>query len=95
MMSGSFSLETQPPQKEATANEEMEMQHEDHRGHQHPMTASMLKVEREHMWFALIGAFVILFKVIHDNALWRRSFVPLLWPSCIVVLGILLVFYTE
>jgi hypothetical protein len=94
MMSGSPLLETQQPQKQATAHEEMEMHQEDH-GHQHHMTASMLKVEREHMWFALIGAFVILFKVIHDNALWRSSFVPLLWPSGIVVLGMLLVFYTE
>ena len=47
------------------------------------------------MWFALIGAFVIIFKMIHDSSVWRRSVVPVLWPICIVVLGMLLVLYTE
>jgi hypothetical protein len=95
MMSGSPSLKARQPQPQATAHEEMEMHQDDHGHRQHHMTASMLKVEREHMWFALVGAFVILFKVIQDGALWRRLFVPLLWPSCIVVLGMLLVFYRE
>jgi uncharacterized membrane protein len=94
MTSGSPSLETQQTQTPATAHADMEMHHEEH-SHRHPMTMSMLKVEREHEWFALIGAFVILFKIIHDSSVWRRAFVPVLWPSCIVVLGMLLVLYTE
>jgi hypothetical protein len=61
----------------------------------HRMTAAMVKVEREHLWFALVGVLVVLFKVTLDSTLWRRSFVPLLWPSCVAALGILLVLYTE
>lgn len=94
MTGGSRSLETQQTPMPATAHEDMEMHKEEH-GHQHHMTMSMLKVEREHMWFALIGAFVIIFKMIHDSSVWRRSVVPVLWPICIVVLGMLLVLYTE
>jgi hypothetical protein len=78
----------------AVHHSEMEFHHGDH-GAQHTMTASMLRVERQHMWFALIGIFVIFFKVIHDSAVWRHSFVPFLWPIWIFVLGMLLVFYTE
>ncbi|PYX67540.1 MAG: hypothetical protein DMG78_27505 [Acidobacteria bacterium] len=59
------------------------------------MTAAMVKVEREHLWFALVGVLVVLFKVILDSTLWRRSFVAWLWPSCVAALGILLVLYTE
>jgi hypothetical protein len=64
-------------------------------GQPHRMTPAMAKVEREHLWFALVGVFVVLFKVILDNTIWRRSFVPFLWPSCVAVLGMLLVLYTE
>jgi hypothetical protein len=91
---GSVPLETQRPQAEVAAHEGMEM-HSGSNGHQHPMTAAMLSVERQHLWFALIGVAVVLFKFIHDSALSPRSFIPFLWPSCVAVLGILLVFYTE
>jgi len=64
-------------------------------GQPHRMTAAMAKVEREHLWFALVGGFVVLFKVILDSTIWRRSFVPFLWPSCVAALGMLLVLYTE
>lgn len=94
MTGGSPSLETQQTPMPATAHEDTEMHQEEH-GHQQHMTMSMLKIEREHMWFALIGAFVIIFKMIHDSSVWRRSVVPVLWPICIVVLGMLLVLYTE
>jgi hypothetical protein len=63
--------------------------------HPHHMTASMLKVEHEHMWFALVGFGVILFKVIHDSGVWSRLYASHLWPSSIVLLGVLLVLYTE
>lgn len=94
MTGGSPSPETQQTQMPATEHEDTEMHPEEH-GHQHHMTMSMLKVQREHMWFALIGAFVIIFKTINDSSVWRRSVVPVLWPICIVVLGMLLVLYTE
>ena len=64
-------------------------------GQPHGMTAAMAKVEREHLWFALVGVFVALFKVTLDSTIWRRSFVPFLWPSCVAALGMLLVLYTE
>jgi hypothetical protein len=72
----------------------MELDNGDSRLHHH-MTAAMLKVEHQHQWFALIGIAIVLFKFLNDSAVWRRSFVPLLWPTCISVLGMLLIFYTE
>jgi hypothetical protein len=64
-------------------------------GHQHVMSPAMAKIAEQHLWFALIGFAVVLFKFIDDGALWQRRFVPFLWPSCVVLLGALLVFYTE
>jgi hypothetical protein len=76
-------------------HEHMMEMHDAAVGHQHHMTEAMLKVERQHIWFALVGIAVIVCKFIHDSALLRMSFVPLLWPSCLMVLGVLLVFYSE
>ena len=93
MSSESTTIERQGAQR-ATIGPTMEMDNGDS-GHHHQMTAAMLKVEHQHQWFALIGIAVVLFKFLNDSAVWRRSFVPLLWPTCILVLGMLLVFYTE
>jgi hypothetical protein len=43
----------------------------------------------------VVGFTLVLFKVIHDSKIWRRSVVPFLWPTGVAVLGILLVVYTE
>ena len=67
MTGGSPSLETQQTPMPATAHEDMENAQGKH-GQQHHMTMSMHKIEREHKWFALIGAFVIIFKMIHDSS---------------------------
>ena len=64
-------------------------------GHHHHMTPSMLLVEREHFWFMIVGMGVALFKFIYDGEFWRRGFIPYAWPSGMVLLGILLVFYQE
>ena len=64
-------------------------------GHHHHMTPSMLLVEREHFWFMIVGLGVALFKLISDGEFWRRRIVPYVWPSGMVLLGILLVFYRE
>jgi hypothetical protein len=64
-------------------------------GHHHQMTPSMLLVEREHFWFMIVGLGVALFKLICDAELWRRGFIPYIWPSGMVLLGILLVLYQE
>ena len=59
------------------------------------MSEGMLRVERQHLWFAVIGLGVALFKFVSDSALWRRSVALRLWPGFITLLGVLLVFYTE
>jgi hypothetical protein len=64
-------------------------------GHHHHMTPSMLLVEREHFWFMIVGLGVALFKLISDGEFWRRRFIPYAWPSCMVLLGVLLVLYRE
>ena len=63
--------------------------------HHHHMTPSMLLVEREHFWFMIVGLGVALFKLISDGKFWHRRFVPYVWPSGMVLLGILLVLYQE
>ena len=63
--------------------------------HSHEMSEGMLRVERQHLWFAVVGLGVALFKFVSDSALWRRSVALRLWPGFITLLGVLLVFYTE
>jgi len=89
-------LERPRPQLEVAAapHEDMEMHNASNR-HQDHMTVSMLRVEQQHVWFALIGAAVVLFKFINDRATSPRHCISFLWPACIVVLGMLLVFYIE
>jgi hypothetical protein len=64
-------------------------------GHHHHMTPSMLLVEREHFWFMIVGVGVAIFKLISDGELWRRGFVPYVWPGAMMLLGVLLVLYRE
>jgi len=90
MMRSSAPLEAQRIQVAATGNEGMGTH-----GHQHHMTAAMVKVEHQHLWFAIVGFAVVLFKVIYDSRISRRSIVPFLWPTSVAVLGVLLVLYTE
>jgi hypothetical protein len=63
--------------------------------HSHQMSEEMLKVERQHLWFTVVGLAVALFKFVSDGELWRRSLVLHLWPGCVTLLGVLLVLYTE
>jgi len=63
--------------------------------HHHHMTPSMLLVEREHFWFMIVGIALAVFKLISDAGIWQRRFVPYLWPSTMMLLGILLVLYRE
>lgn len=64
-------------------------------GHHHHMTPSMLMVEREHMWFMIVGLGVALFKLVSDGEFWRRRFVLYVWPGGMMLLGVLLVLYRE
>ena len=63
--------------------------------HSHEMSEGMLRVERQHLWFTVVGLGVVLFKFVSDSALWRRSVVLRLWPAFITLLGVLLVMYAE
>lgn len=66
----------------------------DHKTHM-IMTESMLRVKQEHLWFSIVGFGIILFKFVSDGRYWKKSFVPLLWPACISILGVLLILYRE
>jgi hypothetical protein len=63
--------------------------------HHHHMNASEVKVESQHLWFLVVGVGIAFLKLLSDCDFWRRSFVSLLWPSCMGVLGLLLIVYTE
>lgn len=63
--------------------------------HHHHMSPSMLLVEREHFWFMVVGLGIALFKLISDADIWKRPFVPYIWPSGMLLLGVLLLFYRE
>jgi hypothetical protein len=63
--------------------------------HYHHMTASEMKVESEHFWFFVAGLGIASLKLLSDGGFWRRWFVPVLWPSLMGVLGVLLIVYTE
>jgi hypothetical protein len=47
------------------------------------------------MWFMMIGLAIALFKFLSDSELFRSRIVQYIWPSCMVLLGFLLVFYRE
>jgi hypothetical protein len=63
--------------------------------HQHHMTASMIRVERQHLWFMIVGIAIGLFKFISDSEFFRSRIVHGIWPSCMVLLGLMLVIYRE
>jgi hypothetical protein len=63
--------------------------------HHHVMTESMLRVEREHMWFLIAGLAIGLFKFLSDGEFFRNRIVPCMWPICTVLLGFMLVYYRE
>jgi hypothetical protein len=66
-----------------------------HAPHQHLMTASMIRVERQHLWFVIVGLAIGLFKFISDSEFFRSRVVQCIWPSCMVLLGLMLVVYRE
>jgi hypothetical protein len=68
---------------------------DEHNLHHH-MSPAMLKVEHEHFWFAVVGIAIALFKWVSDLARKRHAlFATYVWQSLVVVLGVLLVCYTE
>ena len=63
--------------------------------HHYLMSASMLRVEHQHMWFMIIGLAIGVFKFLSDSELFHSRIFPYMWPSCMVLLGVMLVFYRE
>jgi hypothetical protein len=63
--------------------------------HHHVMTGVMLKVRREHIWFAAVGFCIALCKFLYDANFLRGRVGPYLWANSMIALGILLVMYTE
>jgi hypothetical protein len=55
----------------------------------------MLRVEREHRWFMIVGLAIALFKFLSDGEFFNSRIVRYMWPSCVVLLGFMLVFYRE
>jgi len=63
--------------------------------HEHQMSAAMLNIRREHMWFAVMGFCIALCKFLYDANFLRGRISPYLWANSTIILGILLVLYTE
>jgi hypothetical protein len=85
---GSLSMSVQPEAQTASTQPAAK--------HDHHMTPSMLNIKREHMWFAAVGFCVALCKFLYDAKLPRRRSAPyFLWANSVILLGILLIFYTE
>jgi hypothetical protein len=63
--------------------------------HHHHMTPSMLIVQREHLWFMIVGLGIAVFKFLSDLDFRNRRFILYFWPSATIVLGVLLTLYRE
>ena len=62
--------------------------------HSH-MTPGMELIAHQHFWFMAVGFAIAAFKLIDDSRCSRHWLVSQSWPSCMVVLGVLLVLYRE
>ena len=63
--------------------------------HEHHMNGAMEKIQREHAWFVVVGIFVVLFKFVYDSSRHPGGIPFHLWASSMMVLGCLLLMYTE
>lgn len=59
--------------------------------HHHTIT----HIEEQHLWFAVLGMTLAVFKWVDDGHFWQGKFVSYLWPFSMITLGVLLVLYTE
>jgi hypothetical protein len=66
-----------------------------HHSHEHHMNGAMEKIQREHSWFVVVGIFVVLFKFVYDSSRSPRGLPFHLWASSMMLLGCLLLMYTE
>jgi hypothetical protein len=63
--------------------------------HEHVMSRTAVKIQREHAWFVVAGLFVALFKFVYDSARPPARISLHFWASSVMVLGCLLLMYTE
>ena len=63
--------------------------------HEHALTGAAAKIQSEHRWFAIVGFCIAFFKLLHDAAPRPIRIRKYLWAISIVLLGLLLVLYTE
>jgi len=52
-------------------------------------------IAHQHFWFMAVGFAIAAFKLIDDSRCSRHWLVSQSWPSCMVVLGVLLALYRE
>jgi len=63
--------------------------------HEHVMNGAAAKIQREHAWFVVAGLFVVFFKFAYDSAHPPARVALHFWASSMIVLGCLLLMYTE
>jgi hypothetical protein len=63
--------------------------------HEHVMNGIAAKIQREHAWFVVAGLFVAFFKFVYDSARPPARISLHFWASSVIVLGCLLLMYTE
>lgn len=63
--------------------------------HDHHLVGPAARIQREHAWFAVVGFLVALFKFLYDAARPPARVRRYLWASSVMLLGLLLLLYTE
>jgi len=63
--------------------------------HENGLTGPMENIQRQHTWFAVSGFCIALLKLLHDTARPPARVRQYLWPGSLIVLGLLLLLYTE
>jgi hypothetical protein len=63
--------------------------------HEHVMSATMLKIQREHLWMTITGMIFAMSKLLADSGTSLSRYMRCVWPSAMALLGILLVLYRE
>lgn len=69
--------------------------HEHHDHHDHHLMGPAAKIQTEHAWFAVVGFLVVLLKFLYDTARPPARLLQFFWGNSVILLGILLLLYTE
>src|SRR5262245_50364845 len=62
---------------------------------QHQMSPKMQRIQRQHVWMAILGIAIAIFKFLADGRFLRSRVIAYLWPSAVAALGLVLLFYRE